>query len=78
MARKFLNPKVPYAVLSFKKREAQQGAKRKARSQGTLAMDARHTSMQKVLNVFHILQNIFWRNNLDKCIRKVIRHQYNY
>jgi len=51
---------------------------RKAQGEGARIMDARRTSMQNIFKVFHISQNIFYRNKLDKCIKNVIRHQYDY
>ena len=47
--------------------------RRKARGEGARIMDARRTSTQNFLKIFHIPQNIFCINKLDKCIKKVIK-----
>jgi len=58
--------------------EANRVPKRKARVEGARIMDARPTSMQKILKAFHILQSIFRRNKPNEYIREMIRNQYNY
>jgi len=52
--------------------------RRKARGEGARIMDAKRTSMQIFLKAFHISQSMFCINKLDKCIKNVIRHQYDY
>jgi len=32
----------------------------------------------KIFKVFHISQSIFCKNKLDKCIKNVTTHQYDY
>ena len=63
-----------YLVLkSARRTEANRVPKRKARGEGARIMDARRTSTQNFLKIFHIPQSIFCINQLDKCIRKVIK-----
>ena len=64
----------PTLVLkSARRTEANRVSKRKARGEGARIMDARRTSTQIFLKNFHIPQNIFCINKLDKCIKKVTK-----
>jgi len=53
-------------------------SRHEAQGKGARIMDVGRTYYANFFESFHILQSIFWRSKLDKCIRKVIRHQYNY
>jgi len=63
-----LSPCVRVCVLVLK-RTRRTDANR-AQGEGAQIMDARHTSTQNFLKIFHIPQSIFCINNLYKCIKK--------
>ena len=67
-------------VLALKRarRTGSKSAKLKVQGEGTCIMDARRASMQIFLKVFHFSLSIFSIKKLDKYIKEVIRHRYNY